>query len=137
MAVRTQVPWWGRTLAVALLVALIGAIGWWGFDFGLVFGGVTRQETLSRVEALEAENAALAAEAMRLRERTLQLESEVAMTRGAQQATARQTAELSAENVQLKEEAMFLRQLVAGTNRQPGTSVSAEAGVRAVSPATR
>ncbi|HEX6136050.1 MAG TPA: hypothetical protein VF059_00175 [Casimicrobiaceae bacterium] len=134
---RTQVPWWGRGLAVALLVALVGAMWWWGFDFGRIFGGVKRQEALSRVEALEAANAALAADAARLRARTLQLESEVAMTRGAQEATARQAADLTAENAQLKEEAAFLRQLVAGTNRQPGMSVPAQASVRAAPPAAR
>lgn len=123
MAVRTRFPWWGRGLAATLLAALVVGTWWWGFDFGQLFGGVDRREIAARVAALEADNAALRAEATALRTRESQLESEVAMARGAQEATARQTAELAAENAQLKEQAAFLQQLFAETNKQPGVSI--------------
>ena len=123
MAVRTQVPWWGRGLAVATLVALIAAMGWFGFDFGRVFGGVTSREAVDRAATLAADNAALRAEATELRGRVSRLDSELAMARGAQQATARQTADLSTENAQLKEEAAFLNELFADASQRPGMSM--------------
>ncbi len=123
MAVRSEVPWWGRGLAVAALLALVGAIGWWGFDFGRVFGGLQRHEIESRVATLEADNAALRTEATTLRARTSALESELTMARGAQEATARQSADVSAENAQLKEEAAFLRQLFADAHKEPGMAM--------------
>jgi cell division protein FtsB len=123
MTVRTQVPWWGRSLAGAFIVAVVVGMWWWGFDFGQLFGGVHRRDIEARVAALEADNAALQAEATMLRTRTSQLESEAAMARGAQDAIARQTAELSAENAQLKEQAAFLQQLLADTNKEPGMSL--------------
>jgi hypothetical protein len=123
MAVRTQVPWWGRGFVVAVLVALIGGRWWWGFDFGRIFGGVTHREAESRVATLAADNEALRAEAAQLRARNSKLESELAMARGEREATARQTADAVAENVQLKEETAFLRQLFADTNQQPGMAM--------------
>ena len=123
LAVRTQVPWWGRGLVVATLVALIGAMWWWGFDFGRIFARVTSRETEDRVATLAADNAALRTDAAELRGRVSRLESELAMARGAQEATVRQAADLAAENAQLKEETAFLRQLFADANQQPGMSM--------------
>ena len=123
MAVRTQVPWWGRVLGVATLVALVGAMGWFGFDFGRVFGVVTSRETAQRAATLEADNAALRAEATELQGRVSRLESELAIAHGVQEASARAAADLSAENVQLKEEAAFLNELFADANRLPGMSM--------------
>jgi hypothetical protein len=123
MAVRTQIPWWGRGAAVALIAAVIAGMWWWGFDFGQLFGGANRREMQARMAALEADLATLRAEATLLRTRNSQLESEAAMARGAQEADARQTAELSAENAQLKEQAAFLQQLLADTNQEPGLSI--------------
>jgi pimeloyl-ACP methyl ester carboxylesterase len=123
LAVRTEVPWWGRGLVVATLVALIGAMWWWGFDFGRIFGRVTGREAEERVTALVVDNAALRTEAAELRGRLSRLESELAMARGAQEATARQAADLASENAELKEETAFLRQLFADANQQPGMSM--------------
>ena len=123
MAVRTRLPWWGRVVSVGLLCTLVGGMWWWGFDFGRIFGGIHRHETEDRLAALETDNAGLKNEASTLRTRTSQLESELAMARGANDAIAKQTADLSAENTQLKEETAFLQQLVADSNKAPGLSM--------------
>jgi hypothetical protein len=112
MAVRTHLPWWGRGAIVLVLLALIGGMWWWGFDFGQILGGFHRKEVEARLSSLEAEAGKLRAEAVELRARNTALESELAMTTGKQEALSRQATELVSENAQLKEELAFLQQLV-------------------------
>jgi len=42
MAVRTHLPWPWRAAIAASLLALVGGMWWWGFDFGQIFGGFNR-----------------------------------------------------------------------------------------------
>ena len=58
-----------------------------------------------------------------LRARNSQLESELAMTAGAQATLSKQTLELTGENSQLKEELSFLQKLVSDTNKQVGLAI--------------
>jgi len=123
MAVRTHVPWWGRGAAVAVLLAVIGGMWWWGYDFGQIFGGFNRKEIEARIVALDSENADLRKENALLHAKTMQQESELAMTAGAQASLSRQALELSTENAQIKEELAFLQKLVADSNTQVGLSI--------------
>jgi hypothetical protein len=123
MAVRTHLPWWGRGAAVVVLLALIGGIWYWGFDFGQLFGGFNRTEVEARIASLETEAAKLRAEATDLRGRNTALESELAMTKGAQEALTRQATELSSESAQLKEELVFLQQLVVDSSKMVGLHI--------------
>ena len=123
MAVRTHLPWWGRTALVASLLAVIGGMWWWGFDFGQIFGGFNRKEVEARLVALEAEGAKLRTEGALLRARNTALESELAMTRGAQEALSRQATELSGENAQLKDELAFLQKLLSDSSKTAGLQI--------------
>ena len=123
MAVRTHLPWWGRMAIFASLVAFLGGMWWWGFDFGQIFGGFNRKEVEARFVTLEADVAKFRTEATELRARNSALESEIAMTRGAQDAMARQTTELSGENAQLKEELAFLQKLVSDSSKTVGLQI--------------
>src|SRR5260221_9685527 len=86
MAVRTHLPWWGRVALLAALLLMIGGMWWWGFDFGQILGGFNRKEVEARLITLEAENAKFRTEVTELRTRNSTLESELAMTKGAQEA---------------------------------------------------
>ena len=123
MAVRTHLPWWGRAALVGSLLAVIAGMWWWGFDFGQIFGGFNRKEVETRLVALEAESAKLRTEGAELRARNTALESELAMTRGAQEALSRQATELSGENAQLKDELAFLQKLLSDTSRTTGLQI--------------
>jgi len=123
MAVRTRLPWWGRTLVAAALLGLVAGMWWWGFDFGQIFGGLRHNELQQRLASLEAEAAELRSAAAALRERNAQLESDVAIAGGNAQALEKQLGALSSDNEQLKEEVEFLRELVADTNTKPGLSL--------------
>src|SRR4029434_9097167 len=109
MGVRTRLPWWGRGVVLLVTLAVIGGMWWWGFDFGQVFGGFNRQENEARLGSLECDAAKLRIEASRLRTRNSALESELGMTRGAQEALTKQASELAAETTQTKEKLGFVQ----------------------------
>jgi hypothetical protein len=123
MAVRTHLPWWGRGALLAALLVVIAGMWWWGFDFGQIFGGFNRKEVEVRLATLEADAARFRGEATELRSRNSALESELAMTKGAQDGLTRQVTELSGENAQLKEELAFLQKLVSDSNKTVGLTI--------------
>lgn len=123
MAVRTNLGWPGRLLVGGVLLALVAGMWWWGFDFGRIFSGFNRDEIESRMATLEADAATATREARALRGRNTQLESDLAMTQGAQASLQKQTLELLQENALLKEEVAFLQRLVADSNKQAGLGI--------------
>ena len=124
MAVRTRLPWWGRGLVLLVLLGAIAAAWWWsGFDVRELFGGPNRRELEARIVSLEADVARYRTEAADLRTRNSQLESDLAMTRGAQEALSRQATELAGENAQVKEELAFLQKLFADSNKPGGLTI--------------
>ena len=123
MAVRSRLPWPWRAVAGTCVLAVVAGMWWWGFDFGQIFGGFNRKEIEARIVALEGENADLRKENAQLHAKTMQQESELAMTAGAQASLSRQALELSTENSQIKEELAFLQKLVADSNKQVGLSI--------------
>jgi hypothetical protein len=124
MAVRTPLPWWGRSLILVALAVVVAGMWWWGFDFGQLFGGFNRKEIEAKVATLEVDVARYRAEATELRTRSSQLETELAMTKGAQEALTRQATELSTENAQLKEDLTFLQKLFADANTQGNVTIT-------------
>ena len=123
MAVRTHLSWPWRAVVGFALVAVVGGMWWWGFDFGQLLGGFNRKEIEARLASLETEAAQLRGENAALRAKTTAQESELAMTRGTQATLTRQATELSGENSQLKEELVFLQKLVADSNKQVGLQI--------------
>ena len=123
MAVRTRLPWWGRGVVLVVTLAVIGGMWWWGFDFGQIFGGFNRKENEARLVSLESDAAKLRIEASDLRARNSALESELGMTRGAQEALTKQASQLSGENAQLKEELAFLQKLVSDSSKTVGLQI--------------
>jgi hypothetical protein len=123
MAVRTQLSWRWRAVVGTMLVATVGAMWWWGFDFGQILGGLSRRETAEKLLALETESARLRTEVAQLRDKSSRLETELAMRDGAQATLSKQAADLQNENTQIKEELVFLQRLIADSNKQVGLSI--------------
>ena len=123
MAVRTHLPWWGRSVLVVSLIAIIAGRWWWGFDFGQILGGFHRKEIETRLASLEADASKYRNEAAELRARNAELESELAMTRGRQEALSKQATELTGENAQIKEELAFLQKLVSDSSKTVGLQI--------------
>jgi len=123
MAVRSRLPWPWRAVVGALLLAVVGGMWWWGFDFGQLFGGFNRKEIEARISMLDAENAQLRTDTGQLRADNTRLASELAMATGMQASLSKQAVELQNENSQIKEELVFLQKLVADSSRQIGLSI--------------
>jgi len=117
MAVRTRLPWWSRSVLAAALVGVVGGMWWWGFDFGQIFGGFNRTQVEGQLTTLTADVDRYRAEVAQLRARNATLESELAMSKGSQEALSRQVTELSGDAAQAKEELAFLQRLVADANK--------------------
>lgn len=100
-------------IAIAGGAALVVAIFWWALDPAPLFGGATRKELTDRAEALAADLARAREEVSSLRTHASELETELAMTRGTQEALSRQVSDLTGENAQLKEDVAFLQRLFA------------------------
>ena len=122
-AVRTPMPFWGRVAVLLVTAGVFVGMWWWGFDLGQLFGGVNRKEVEARMTALDAEATRLRTETADLRTRTSRLESDLAMSRGAEQAMSKQATDLVAENAQLKEEVAFLQKLVSDSSKQAGLTI--------------
>jgi hypothetical protein len=123
MSVRTQLSWRWKIPAVCVLLALIAGLWWWGFDLGQFLGGFNRSEVAKKQDRLDTEVAQLRQENVGLRGRNSELESDLAMTRGAQASLSKQTIELQNENTQIKEELAFLQRLFSDTGKQGTVSI--------------
>lgn len=122
MAVRTHLGWPWKAALAAALVALVGGMWWWGFDFGQILGGFNRREVEQHIATLEADAATAQREAAELRARNNELESELAISRGVQATLQRQQEEAAQENAQMKQEIAFLQQFFADSSK-PGVAI--------------
>lgn len=123
LAVRKPMSWRGWAAVLLLFAAIVAGMGWWDFDFGQIFAGFNRKEIEARMQTLATEAARSRADAAQMRSRTSELESDLAMSRGAEQALSRQASDLAAENAQLKEETAFLQKLVSDSSKQAGLAI--------------
>ncbi len=117
MAVRTHLSWRWRVPVIAALLAIIGGMWWWGFDFGQLLSGFNRSEVADRQAKLESQAGELSGENARLRMRNSELESDLNVARGMQATLTKQTMELQNENTQIKEELAFLQKLFSDSGK--------------------
>ena len=131
MAVRIEHSWRLKIPLLLIVLALIGGMWWWGFDFGQFLGGLNRNEVAQERARLQGERDQLKEENTRLRARTTELESDLGMARGAQSRLSRQTLDLQSENTQIKEELAFLQQLFSDSGKQGAISIQRLSAERA------
>jgi hypothetical protein len=131
MAVRIEHSWRLKIPLLLIVLALIGGMWWWGFDFGQILGGLNRSEVAQERARLQAERDQLKEDNARLRARTTELESDLGVARGAQSTLSRQTLDLQTENTQIKEELAFLQQLFSDSGKQGAISIQRLSAERA------
>jgi hypothetical protein len=131
MAVRIEHSWRLKIPLLLIVLALIGGMWWWGFDFGQILGGLNRSEVAQERARLQAERDQLKEDNARLRARTTELESDLGVARGAQSTLSRQTLDLQSENTQIKEELAFLQQLFSDSGKQGAISIQRLSAERA------
>jgi uncharacterized protein DUF6776 len=123
VAVRSRLPWPWRAVAALCVLLIVGGTGWWGYDFGQFFGGFNRKEVEARIATLEEDIARLRADNERLRAKSIQQESDLAIATGTRESLSKLARELQEENSQAKEELAFLQKLVADSSKQVGLSI--------------
>jgi hypothetical protein len=131
MAVRIEHSWRLKIPLALILLGLVAGMWWWGFDFGQFLGGFNRGEMAQTRARLEAELVQLREDNAKLRVRSTELESDLAMARGAQNTLSRQTLDLQSENTQIKEELAFLQQLFSDSGKQGAISIQRLSAERA------
>lgn len=137
MAVRIEHSWRLKIPLALVLIALVGGMWWWGFDFGRFLGGFKRGEVEETRAKLETELTRLKEDNARLRVRATELESDLGVARGAQSTLSRQTLDLQSENTQIKEELAFLQQLFTDSGKQGAISIQRLSAERASDDAYR
>jgi hypothetical protein len=107
VAVRARIPWRSAIGAAALTAIVLLAVWWPRYADRNVATDSNRHMIETDATALAASRREVAA----LRARISALESELAITRGAHDALARQATDLSDANAALRERTAFLEQL--------------------------
>jgi len=123
MAVRAHLSWRWKVPALLVLLAIVGGMWWWGFDFGQFLGGFNRGAVEERQASLESDLAQAKEENAKLRVRVSELESDLNVTRGTQTTLSKQALELQSENTQIKEELAFLQKLFSDSGKQGTVSI--------------
>jgi hypothetical protein len=123
MAVRAHLSWRWKVPALLVLLAIVGGMWWWGFDFGQFLGGFNRGAVEEQQARLESDLEQAKEENAKLRVRVSELESDLNVTRGAQTTLSKQALELQSENTQIKEELAFLQKLFSDSGKQGTVSI--------------
>ena len=116
VAIRTQVPWYLRALAVLVLLLLSLLIAAWVYDVGRRLAGFHSQESDREISSLRSRLGELESELASLRQTSTAGESSVLIERSAKERLVRQVAQLEQENASLKEDLAFFESIVPGTD---------------------
>jgi hypothetical protein len=123
LRVRTHLAWpWRITIWFGVLT-LVALMIWSGFDFGRILAGFDSSAAERERASLQKEVVLLRTENAELQTRTVTLESELQIAKGAQSTLSRQTLALQAENTQTKEDLVFLQRLLADTGKEGAPSI--------------
>ncbi len=124
VAVRTELAWYWRWLAILVVLAAFVAFSAWMYDMGRRFAGFDERELQQRVSELERQNGRVQNELRNTREKLETLradtdssDSRLAIERTAQKKLAEQIKLLERENARLREELATFESLLASEAR--------------------
>lgn len=121
LAVRAQLAWHWRLLALAAALAFTLAVALAAYEFGRRGAGNFRLSVASEVAELERRVAVLDEEIVRLRALSAASESSLQIERVAQQQLAGQVRALEAENDGLRDDLAFFEGLIPASEAAPDT----------------
>lgn len=117
MAVRMQMPWYLRWLAIVVLLAAGGILSFAVYDATVGFGWRERAAQQQERAALQSALDTARAELERLRSLSDAAESKLSIERTAQQKLAQQVRTLESENARLREDQAIFQAMLAGGSR--------------------
>ena len=124
VAVRTEVPWYLRWLAVAVMLAFAAALAFWMYDAGRRFAGFDRDQVEQQLSETKAELETARSELKRLRAIANAAGSQLAIERTAQERLAQQIRTLEQQDGKLREDlAIFERMLTSDPRSVPALAI--------------
>ena len=124
VAVRTEVPWYLRWLAVAVMLAFAAALAFWMYDAGRRFAGFDRDQVEQQLAEAKAQLETARSELKRLRAIANAAGSQLAIERTAQERLAQQIRTLEQQDGKLREDlAIFERMLTSDPRSVPALAI--------------
>ncbi|MCC6533211.1 MAG: hypothetical protein IT531_11725 [Burkholderiales bacterium] len=124
VAVRPQMPWHLRAIAVVFLAAALGGLAWIGYDALLAPVASAGEPADGRMVGLKDDNARLEAEVHGLKSEFSVLERQLQIERATNADLARQVKSLSEENARLREDIALVQAISATDATAEGVKVS-------------
>jgi len=121
VAVRTEVAWYWRWLAIGVAVAAFAGLATWVYDAGRRFAGFDRSEVQQELARARQELGTLRAELERLRAVANAADSKLSIERTAQASLAQQIRGLEQENARLREELAIFESMLSSDARSMQT----------------
>jgi len=124
VAVRTEVPWYLRWLAIAVMLAFAAALALWMYDAGRRFAGFDRDQVEQQLAEAKAQLETARSELNRLRAIANAAGSQLAIERTAQEKLAQQIRTLEQQDGKLREDlAIFERMLTSDPSSVPALAI--------------
>jgi len=124
VAVRTEVPWYLRWLAFAILLGFAAAVAFWTYDAGRRFAGFDQDQVEQKLTDTQTELASARSELKRLRAIANAAGSQLEIERTAQERLAQQIRTLESQDGKLREDlAIFERMLTSDPRSAPALAI--------------
>jgi len=124
VAVRTQIPWHWRALAIGAVLAVGVVLAGWVYDTGRRFGGFDRSASEEEIGALRSKVAELGEETTRLRAIANAADSNLQIEKTTRDQLSHQVKALEDENAKLKENLAVFENLAKGGSAGESISLS-------------
>jgi hypothetical protein len=124
VAVTTHVAWYWRWLGYVAAGAIVVAVGWTTYDYGMELAGFRRSEAASALATLNDEIRQRGVEIAALRSRAAAAEQQLQIERATYAELARQVKALGGENASLREDLAFFQSLMAAGGKEGAVSVN-------------
>ena len=119
--VQTQIPWYWRWAAFAVLLGVAAAAAGWIYDAGRRFAGFDRSEVVEEMNLVRTQLDSATAELNRLRAIANAADSRVSIERTAQEKLAQQVRALEQELARVREELAMVEQMLTSEERHTQT----------------
>lgn len=124
VAVTTHIAWYWRWLGYIAAGAIVVAVGWTTYDYGMELAGFRRSEAASALARLNDEIGRRDGEIANLRLRAAAAEQQLQIERATYADLARQVKALGGENASLREDLAFFQSLMAAGGKEGAVSVN-------------
>jgi hypothetical protein len=124
VAVRTHIAWYWRWLGYVSAGALVVAVGWTTYDYGMELAGFRSSEAASALAKLEQQIHERDSQLAGLHSQVAAAERQMQIERATYGALANQVKSLSEENAGLREDLAFFQSLMAAGSKEGAVSIN-------------